>query len=99
MKTFLKLGVATVFCGVTAMGCLTAGQKQTANTVLDIAKYSCIVAEAAFPIPEIQTACGIADDLIPAIRAVIADLAQHDAARAAAQASACAPDAGAPSKK
>lgn len=97
MKTFLKLGVATAFCGMVAAGCLTVGQKQTANTVLDVANYGCIVAQATFPIPAIQLACGIADDLIPAIRAVLDDLAKHDAARAAA----CGPqsDAGAPAKK
>jgi hypothetical protein len=94
MKTFVKLGVATAFVASMAVGCLTAGQKQTANTILEIAKYSCIVANATIPVPAIQQACQITDDLVPALQAVLADLATHDAAMKRAAAERCV-DAGA----
>jgi hypothetical protein len=78
MKTSLKLGVATVL-GLCVAGCaLTAGEKKTVGTVLDVAKYACIIANAEFPTPKIAQVCQITDDLIPALQAILNDLATHD---------------------
>lgn len=85
MNSFLKFGfAAAVFCSAAVVGCLSTNQKAAVTTGLQIADYSCIVAKAALPVAQIQTGCQLAEDVIPAIEAVLKDLQTHDSAKLAA---------------
>lgn len=73
-KTFL-VGMV-MLCGVVAC---TPWQKQAVKTALDVISYACVLGQAESTDAEIQKACNLADDVMPATREL---LAQH---RAAAQ--------------
>lgn len=52
---------------------LTEGQKVVANTVLDVASYACIIANAESSDETLQKACQLANDLLPVAKKVIKD--------------------------
>lgn len=73
----LPLALLQCDCGILGRG---------ARTILDVLETACVIANASTATPEeVAKICGIADDLVPALRDVIA--AQRVAAAAKMQAS------------
>ncbi len=57
-------------CLLIAYGCAT--WQHDVKTVLDVTQEACVLAHGSFSdVPEIQTACGIADALIPELERLL----------------------------
>ncbi len=77
-----------VALAATTEGC-TPGEKQAANTALDVASYACIIANADLPDEAaIAKACGVLNVLAPDIKQVVNDFKSKRAAYAVAKMSA-----------
>ncbi len=76
-----------VVCITSAMGAAcTPGERQTAKTVIDLAGYACIIANADLPDSSaIAKVCTLEADLGPAIKQIIDDFKMKRAAYASAK--------------
>lgn len=61
--------------------------RQAARTVLDVVQVACVIAHQELPETDVAKVCGVADDLLPPMRRVLAE-SRAASAKAAAQATA-----------
>lgn len=99
-----RSGLLTVSFAILALTCMlsnlatacTPGQRQTARTVLDVAKIACIIANQSLPDRDVQKVCDVADDLIDPMKDVLASSRAASAQAVASARVGCGPaDAGA----
>jgi hypothetical protein len=89
MKRFsLTLFFVFVFVFVFVFACSPSANK-TLRSVLDIIQIGCIIANAESDDANIQKACGVADDLLPDLRKIVAQERAASRRYAAEHASAC----------
>ncbi len=71
MPVLLVIGTLDLGLVASHVAC-TPGQRESARTVLDVAKTLCIIAHQALPDHEVAQVCGIAEPLFGPMRDVLA---------------------------
>lgn len=87
MKNFI-LYVVAICTAYGIASCSAANNKVFANTAIDATLAACVLENAMLDIPELQTACKFADDLLPVVKQLIAARKTGNAKEAAARAGA-----------